>query len=68
MDRRCDASQPTPIPLIRMAVADYTWALRLVLWYPFSLVAALWFVAIVPPSHLAGVLACLSDEFYAPSF
>ena len=38
------------------------------LWYPLSPVAALWFVAIVSSSHLAGVIARLSDERLAPSF
>ena len=38
------------------------------LWYPISPVAALWFVAIVPSSYLAGVIACLSDGRLAPSF
>ena len=34
----------------------------LVLWYPLSPVAALWFVVIVPSSYLADVFACFSDE------
>ena len=37
-------------------------------WYPLSPVAALWFVAIVPSSYLAGDIACFSDERLAPSF
>ena len=40
----------------------------LVLWYPLSPVATLWFVAIVPSSYLAGVIACFTDEPLAPSF
>ena len=39
-----------------------------VLWYPLSPVAALWSVASVPSSYLAGVIACLADECLACSF
>ena len=38
------------------------------LWYPHSPVAALWFIAIVPPSYLADVIACFSDERLDPLF
>ena len=43
-------------------------ATGLMLWYPLSSVAALWFVAIAPSSYLAGIIACVSDERLAPSF
>ena len=36
--------------------------------YPLSPVAAFWFVAIVPSSYLAGVIAFFSDERLALSF
>ena len=39
-----------------------------VLWYPLFPVAALWFVASVPPSYLAGAIACLDEDSLAPSF
>ena len=38
------------------------------LWCLLSPVAAFLFVAIVPSSYLAGVIACVSDERLAPSF
>ena len=40
----------------------------LVLWHPLSPVATLSFIASVPSSYLAGVIACLTDECLAPSF
>ena len=56
------------MPEFSMNLFGYT-ALQggLVLWYILSPVAALWFVAIVPSSYLAGVIACFSDERLAPS-
>ena len=40
----------------------------LVLWYPPSPAAALWFVARVPSSYLAGVIACLDEDSVDLSF
>ena len=40
----------------------------LVLWYTLSPLSALFFVASVPSSYLAGVIACLTDECLAPVF
>ena len=58
-------SLPTASPKTESILYPPYWKL---LSYPPFLVAALWFVGSVPPSYLAGVMACPDEDSLAPSF